>query len=92
MQTLGIICYCPNFIFTLLSGGLAVQIKNKMAQLVKNQPAMQETLVPFLVREDPLQKGKGYPFQYSGPENSMVCIVHGVANTQTTDCLSFKRW
>ena len=71
---------------------VVVKRASPVAQVVKNQPAMQETLVPFLVREDPLQKGKGYPFQYSGPENSMVCIVHGVANTQTTDCLSFKRW
>ena len=23
-------------------------------------------------------EGKGYPFQYSGPEDSMDCIVHGV--------------
>ena len=29
-----------------------------IAQLVKNVPAMQETLVPFLGREDPLEKGK----------------------------------
>ena len=28
-----------------------------MAQMVKNPPAMQETLVPFLGREDPLEKG-----------------------------------
>ena len=28
-------------------------------------------------------KGKGYPLQYSGLENSMDCIVHGVAKTQT---------
>ena len=28
-----------------------------VAQLVKNLPAMQETLVRFLGREDPLQKG-----------------------------------
>ena len=27
-------------------------------------------------------KGKGYPLQYSGLENSMDCIVHGVAKTQ----------
>ena len=27
--------------------------------------------------------GKGYPFQHSGLENSMDCIVHGVANSQT---------
>ena len=26
---------------------------------------MQETLVQFLGREDPLEKGKGYPLQYS---------------------------
>ena len=29
-----------------------------MAQLVKNPPAMQETLVQFLGREDQLEKGK----------------------------------
>ena len=28
-----------------------------IAQLVKNAPAMQETLVPFLGWEDPLDKG-----------------------------------
>ena len=27
------------------------------AQLVKNLPAMQETLVQFLAQEDPLEKG-----------------------------------
>ena len=26
---------------------------------------------------------KGYPLQYSGLENSMNCIVHGVAKNQT---------
>ena len=29
-----------------------------IAQLIKNLPAMQETLVRFLGREDPLKKGK----------------------------------
>ena len=28
-------------------------------------------------------KAKGYPLQYSGLENSMDCIVHGVAKSQT---------
>ena len=28
-------------------------------------------------------EGIGYPLQYSGPENSMDCIVHGVAKSQT---------
>ena len=27
--------------------------------------------------------GKGYPLQYSGLENSMDCIVHGVTKSQT---------
>ena len=28
-------------------------------------------------------EGKGYPLQYSSLENSMDCIVHGVAKSQT---------
>ena len=28
-------------------------------------------------------EGKGYPFQYSGLESSMDCIVYGVARSQT---------
>ena len=28
-------------------------------------------------------EGKGYPFQYFGLENSMDCIVHGVAKSPT---------
>ena len=30
-----------------------------------------------------LGEGKGYPFQYSGLENSKDCIVHGVAKSRT---------
>ena len=41
-----------------------------VAQLVKNLPAMRETWVC-------------YPLQYSGLENSMDCIVHGVTNSRT---------
>ena len=37
--------------------------------------------IPGLVR--PSWTRKGYPFQYSGLENSMDCIVHGVAKSQT---------
>ena len=37
--------------------------------------------IPGLVRSP--EKGKGYPLQYSGLENSMNCIVHGVAKSQT---------
>ena len=92
-----------------------------IAPFVKNLCPMQETLVRFLGRKDPLEKdrllptpvflgfpcgsagkesacnvghlglipglgrspgeGKGYPLQYSGLENSMDCIDHGVSDT-----------
>ena len=38
-------------------------------------------LIPGLGRSP--GEGKGYPLQYSGLENSMDCIVHGVAKSQT---------
>ena len=34
---------------------------------------------------------KGYPFQYSGLENSMDCIVHGVAESDMTEKLTFSK-
>ena len=39
------------------------------------------SLIPGLGRS--LGEGKGYPLQYSGLENSMDYIVHGVAKSQT---------
>ena len=56
-----------------------------MAQLVKN-PACNGGdlgLIPGLGRSP--GEGKRYPFQYSGLENSMDCIVHGVAELDTTE-------
>ena len=38
-------------------------------------------LIPGLGRSS--GEGKGYPLQYSGLENSMDCIVHGVVKNQT---------
>ena len=38
-------------------------------------------LIPGLRRS--LGEGKGYPLQYSGLENSMDYIVHGIAKSQT---------
>ena len=35
-------------------------------------------------------EGKGYPIQYSGLENSMDSIVHGVAESDTTELLSLE--
>ena len=56
-----------------------------MAQLVKNPPAVQETWVRFLgLGRSPGEGNTGrIPLQYSGLENSMDCIVHGVAKNRT---------
>ena len=54
-----------------------------VAQLGKNLPAVWETWVRCLGWEDPLKKGTATPLQYSGLENSMNCIVHGVAKSRT---------
>ena len=53
-----------------------------MAQLVKNPPAMWGDLglVPGLGRSP--GEGNSYPLQYSRLENSMDCVVHGVAKRQ----------
>ena len=110
----------------LAAAAVAAVRASLIAQLVKNPPAMQETTVWFLSREDPRQdklhtplflgfpcgsagkesacnvgdlgstpgfgrspgEGKGYPLQYSGLENSMNCIVHGVTESDTTEQLS----
>ena len=62
-----------------------------VAQLIKNLPAMQETPVQFGLGRFP-GEGNGYLLQYSGLENPMDCIVHGVAKSQTRlseFCLSY---
>ena len=54
-----------------------------MAQLVKKYACCAGDLgsVPGLGRSP--GGGKGYPLQYFNLENSMDCIVHGVAKSQT---------
>ena len=63
-----------------------------VTQVVKYLPAMQETWVQSLAWEDPLEKqtaihsrilGNSYSLRDSGLENSMNCIVHGVAKSWT---------
>ena len=51
--------------------------------MVKNPPAMWEILVQSLGWEDPPGEGKGYSLQYSGLENSIDYIVHGVTKSRT---------
>ena len=53
-----------------------------VVQLIKNPPSMPETcLIPGLGRSP--GKEKGHPLQYPCLENSMDCIVHGVAKSWT---------
>jgi len=53
-----------------------------VAQLVKNLPAMQDLGSILGLGRSP-GEGNSYPLQYSGLENSIDCIVHGVAKSQT---------
>ena len=50
--------------------------------VVKNSPANagDASLIPWLGRSP--REGKGYSLQYSGLENSMGCMVHGVTKSQ----------
>ena len=63
-----VINYCEEDYFPL-PGSLGNRYVHSRAtpvsQLVRNPPAMQETLVRFLGWEDPLEEGIGYPLQYS---------------------------
>ena len=70
-------------ILSPLDWGLSCYIKGSLvAQLVKNLPAMQETRVPSLGWEDPLEKGKA-------THSSILAwripwtIIHGVTKSQT---------
>ena len=53
-----------------------------MAQLKKNLPATLEIWVQSLGWEDPPEKGKA-TLSSSGLENSVDCVVHGVAKSRT---------
>ena len=61
-----------------------------VAQLVKNLPAMWETWVQPLGWEDPLEKGRAYPLQYSALENSMDYSIWGRKELDVTERLSLS--
>ena len=66
-----------------MRGGLA----SLVPELLKNPPAVRETWVRSLGREDPLEKAMGNPLLYSCLENPMDrgawwAAVHGIAKSQ----------
>ena len=65
---------------SIATGSYVMLWASWVAQTVKNLPAMQET-IPGLGRSP--GEGQGYPLYYSGLENSMDSIDHGVAKRQT---------
>ena len=70
--------------------GIYIYMASQGAQLVKNLPtciARDPSSIPGLGRSP--GEGKGYPLHYSGLENSMDSIVHGVTKngTQLSDFL-----
>ena len=65
-------------VFHMLLGFPDSSVSNESACNVGNLG-----LIPELGRSP--GEGKGYPLQYSDLENSMDCIVHGVAELDTTE-------
>ena len=69
-------------------GGLGTVFMVLVAQLVKNPPAMQETLVQFLGQEDSLQEGMATHssiLAWRSPMNreAWQATAHGVTKNQT---------
>ena len=78
----GVLCYCTFctvrlfslfFVFVVMSYGSAGKESACNAGDLSS--------IPGLGRSP--GEGKGSPLQYSGLENSMDCIVHGVAKSRT---------
>ena len=67
--------------------GTYAPVASLVAQLIKTAHSAEDLLsIPGLGRSP--GEGNGYPLQYSGLENPMDCIVHGVSKSQTgpSDC------
>ena len=84
----GGISFFPESFFFLCKKSSFLHWASLVTQMVKNPPAMQETQVRPLGREDPLKEGNGSPLQYSCLENRMDrgawwAAVRGVAESRT---------
>ena len=65
-----------------ISSGFGGRRASLVAQQAKNLATMWEAWVQSLVGKMPWRRERLYPLQYSGLENSMDCIVRGVAKSQ----------
>ena len=71
--------------WTVSLSGPPTTVLNRLPLGTQNtitQNFLRTSLVAQLVKNLP-REGKGYPLQYSGLENSMDCIVHGIAKSWT---------
>ena len=87
------VCFCFRFHKQVRSYRICLSLSNftkvplesihTISRLVKDSACNVRELgsIPGLGRSP--GEGKGFPLQYSGLENSMDCIVHGVAKSQT---------
>ena len=60
-------------------------LTSRVVQKVKNLPAMQETRVPSLGREDPLEKGMSAP-------SSILASIHGQRSLVIYSPRGHKKW
>ena len=82
-------CLCLLIGFTQLANTIAYSL---VAQRLKCLPAMQETWVRSLGREDPLEKEMANPLQYSCLENPMdgeACRLQSMVGYSLWGC---KEW
>ena len=77
------LCWAPHFLFSILLNSFVVSTGFPCGSAGKESAWNVGDLgsIPGLGRSP--GEGKGYPLQYSGLENSMDYIAHGVAKTQT---------
>ena len=73
---------------SLLPTSLGAAWASLVAQMVKNQPAMRETWVQFLGREDPLEEGLAthssiHAWRIPWTKDSWWVAVRGIAKNQT---------
>ena len=75
--------YTMEYYSAIKEGNRAICTTMDQLLVVKNTAANAGDLGLISGLERSPREGKGYPVQYSGLENSMDCIVHGVAKSLT---------